>query len=396
MSVHVYKNTQKYSLTGAKVYYNGEWLTLNKSNKIFLDAHWERIGAWDSSIISSGQTGTSITVSSETSLTVLSGGTATDITVGYHGRMGVEGLVVSATIEIGGSMFISSGGTGTAIYTDGYLYISSGGTATDITATNLTTLHICIAPDTYIQGTRKGSAFEMKDAVISDFIIKYDRLIVMSGGTANSTTVDGGWLGISSGGMANSTTVNNGSMYVYSGGTATDIIWTPCIGNVTVDDEAYATFASNYSGVYFGSNNQLLSSAMTMNNQTIAGSWNVTGSMYVFSGGTANNTTVISSGSMRVYIGGTANNTTVISSGSMRVYIGGTANNTTVISSGRLYVSSGGTANSTTVISGGELDVYKSGSADTITVSSGGTLVVNAGGTATNVTSMPGAVVSGL
>ena len=130
------------------------------------------------------------------------------------------------------SMYIMSGGTATSTTVNywGYLGVSYGGTA------NATTVN------------------------------KYGELYVSSGGTATATTVNAsGFKYVSSGGTANDTTVNSGGdLYVSSGGTATDIVWTPCVGNVYVEDGAYVTYASQYSGVYFGSNNQLLSNTDVM------------------------------------------------------------------------------------------------------------------------------------
>ena len=188
------------------------------------------------------------------------------------------------------------------------------------------------------------------------------RMLVSSGGTAKSTTINsGGRMFVSSGGTANSTTVNaGGTMYVSSGGTALSIDWTPCVGHIGIANGAYATFVSQYSGVYFGSNNQLLSNAALMESQTVTG---LSGIMYVMSGGIVNNTTINSSGTLYISSGGTANSTTVNESGWMYVSSGGTANSTTINSGGRMYVMSGGTANSTTINSGGYLFVSNGGTA---------------------------------
>jgi len=92
--------------------------------------------------------------------------------------------------------------------------------------------------------------------------------------------------------------------------------------------------------------------------------------MYVYSGGTANRTTVNYGGRLCVYSGGTANSTTVNDWGNMLISSGGTANSTTVTNYGCLYVSSGGTASSTTV-------------------NDWGNMLISSGGTATNVSWTP-------
>ena len=404
--------------------------------------------------VASGGTANSTTVNSYCSMDVSSGGTATAITVSSGGWLGItvapdtyiqgtsngsafemkDAFISGYTVD-GGNLYVASGGTAksTTVNSLGLMYVSSGGTATEITVSSGGALGITVAPDTYIQGTSDGSAFEMKDALISGYTVNSGgslyvssdgtansttvnsagSMYVLSGGTAHNTTVNGGFFDpgfpprfyyygnmvVSSGGTATNTTVNSlglmyvssggtavntlvnsgGSLYVSSGGTAMDIVWTPCEGYVWADNGAYVTYASGCSGVYFGSNNQLLSSAIVMNNKA------VTGSMYIFCGGTANSTTVNSYGSMVVLSGGTANSTTV-NNGNMYVSSGGKANNTVINSGGLLNVASGGIVTNTTVNSSGRMDVSSGITADNTVVNSGGLLNVASGGIATNTT----------
>ncbi len=104
-------------------------------------------------------------------------------------------------------------------------------------------------------------------------------------------------------------------------------------------------------------------------------------SLHVFSGGTANSTTVKSYGHLVVFDGGTVNSTTVNNWGWLEVLDGGTANSTTVSSGGRLYVSSGGTANATILNSGGTLSLSSGGTANRVTMNSGLLFVSNGGRT---------------
>ena len=174
--------------------------------------------------------------------------------------------------------------------------------------------------------------------------------------------------------LRNGQTVNNviiakGDLIIYSGGTATNIDWTPCEGgHVTVETGATATFTSEYSGVYLGMDEQLVSHTQIMNNKTVFDK------MYIFNEGVANNTTINSYCLLFVYNGGIANNTTVNSFGYLSVSSGGMANSTTVNSGGSMYVSSGGTANNTTVNSGGSMYVSSGGTASNTTIKQGGTI----------------------
>ncbi len=107
-------------------------------------------------------------------------------------------------------------------------------------------------------------------------------------------------------------------------------------------------------------------------------------SMYIYSRGTANYTTLNYGCNMYICLGGTANNTT-LNDATMYISSGGTANSTTVKNSGRIYISSGGTANNTTVNSSGYMYIDSGGTANNTAVSSGGTMYISSGGTATNV-----------
>ena len=184
-------------------------------------------------------------------------------------------------------------------------------------------------------------------------------------GTANNTTVNSdGVFNVQNDGTANNITVNSGGLLrVYSGGKATNITWTPCVGKLDVKDGATVTFTSKHSGVYFGSNGNLLSNALTMNSKTLSRFYE----MHVMSGGNANETTLLNYGQMMVSSGGIAKNTT-ISGGVLIIFSGGVVNSPT-IRDGTLQVNSGGTANNI--------------------VFSGGLVSVRSGGTATNVVWTP-------
>ena len=201
----------------------------------------------------------------------------------------------------------------------------------------------------------------LNGGIATDTTVNDDgRLNVSSGGTAaNATVSSGGYLYVYSGGTANSTTVNSGGeLNVYPGGTATNIVWTPCEGHVYVSDGGYATFVSEYSGVYFGSGNKLLSNTAVMDGKTLDNGCD----MYVMNGGTANSTTVNSSGYLYVSSGGTADNTTVNNGGTLDVH--GTANNTTVNANGRLTVQKGGILNNLIIYSNGRMDINSGGIAN--------------------------------
>ena len=359
-------------------------------------------------IVSSGGMANSTTINSYGSMFVSNSGTGSNTLVNNQGRFYVfnGGLAGRTTVNSGGYMRLDGGtADSTTIKSGGSILISSGGTATNILASSGAYLGITVVSNTHIQGRYADSAFEMKDALILGYTIQSGFISISAGGTANSTTINsGGSMFVSSDGTANNTIVNNGgTLYVSSGGMATDIIWTPCEGHVYVLDGAQATFASKYSGVYYGSANKLLSNTASMNSVTIDSVYeicvmldgtannttvNTLGKIHVSSGGMANSTTINSSGSLFVSNGGTGSNTIVNNQGEFYVFNGGQASHTTVNSGGHMHLS-GGTANSTTINADGCLFISNGGIANSISINSGAYLDIFSGGTASNVVWTP-------
>ena len=231
------------------------------------------------------------------------------------------GIANSTTVNSQGTLYVNSGGTAdnTTVNSGGTVNVYSGGTATQTTVNRYGVIQL--SGGTATSTTNNGSMYISSGGVANSTTVHDGDMYIENGGVANSTTVDfGGYMIISNGGVANSTTVDfDGYMIISSGGTATDVIWTPCVGRVFEEEGAYVTYASQYSGVYFGSAAQLLSSAMVMDNKIVAD-----GSMYVMSGGVANSTTVDDYGDMYIASGGVANSTTVNSRGYMYINSGGT------------------------------------------------------------------------
>ncbi len=163
-----------------------------------------------------------------------------------------------------------------------------------------------------------------------------DSMYVSSGGVADSTVMNGGYLYVSSAGTADKTTVNIGArVCVSSGGMAV-------------------------STVVNGS-----------------GSWAQAGLLYLFSGGSAVNTTV-NGGYVLISSGAAGSATTLNGGGVLQVFSGGVLNDTTVNSKGVVYIS-GGIANEIFLNSGGNLTVMSAGTANG-TVLNSGIIRVSSGG----------------
>ena len=348
-------------------------------------ANYTTINSGGCVYIYDGGTANSTTVNSGGSMFVFSGGTANSTTVvGALYNSGFfhvsSGGTANSTVISGGGMHISGGTANNTTVSGGNLNVYEGGTANSIIVNS--NGYLCVSSGGTVNGTTVTSGGYFR---------------IFSGGTANSTTVSGGNMYIGNfmdfgsdmyigGGVANSVTVTSGGyLYIYEGGTATNILWTPCVGRVRVEADAHVTFVSQYSGVYFGSDDQLLSHTTVMNYQTVGRSCN----MYVMSGGTANYTTVNDYGWVFIYSGGTANNT-IFDSCEMHVLNGGVANNVMMRNeSGAdcyLDIYYGGTAKSVTVSSGAALVIHSGGTANSVTVTSGGCIYFTSGGRLTGQT----------
>ena len=324
--------------------------------------------------ISSGGVANETTLSGAyASMTIFSGGVANETTLsGAYASMTLfnGGVANETTVVSGARMEISGGATATKIRENGgYVEVADGANATFV-ANSFNGLVMSHFNATLHSGTTANET--TVNAECSMFI--------SNGGVANATTVNSyGYLIISSGGTANSTTVDSaGVIFISSGGTALNVTWTPCVGQINAADGAVVTYTSHYQGVYFGSNNILASSAMTMEGKTVEGS------MYVMENGVANKTIVGEYGHLTISSGGVANETNV-SGGYLHIYRGGTANSTTVSAYGDVFISSGGTANSTTVSSAG-LTISNGGVANSTTVNGHGNLYISNGGVANNTT----------
>ena len=186
--------------------------------------------------VHSGTTANSAAVSSGGRLYVYSGGTANSAAVNSRGNVIVSsgGLANGTFIASRGVLSILSGGTAdnTAMDAYSYFYISSGGTARDTTlgwrcsmfvsagASAVDTaidayarLNVWVDSDTYMTGTVAGRSFEVKNGVLSDFILYQNGNIYVSSGCSALNVVQdyNNYVLVSSGGYAENFTLNNGT-----------------------------------------------------------------------------------------------------------------------------------------------------------------------------------------
>lgn len=279
--------------------------------------------------------------------------------------------------------------------------------------------------------------------VSSGIVLNSGDVMDVLGGTVYDTTINsGGEMEIEDdSSIVDGVTVNAGGYMEIEGGVVKNLNWTPCVGEVDIKSGASVSFAGNIDGVYFGSNDVLLSHAQTMNGKK------VTGDMCVMNGGIAYNTVVRDGGDVIVYQGGKADGITIDRYGLLNVLSGGTATNVNwtpcvgymeydtgatvtftsqysgvyygsngsllsntqtmndkrvedcdcyvmsggvanrfVVTDDGWLVVSGGTANSTTLNDGGEMEVLDGGVINHTLIDSDAEVYIKRGGTANNTT----------
>ena len=151
---------------------------------------------------------------------IFSGGIAANTTV--HGYLFIDegGAANSATVSSGAEMDVFGVANDVIVTSGGQLNTRLGGSASGIVAANGALLGINVYRDTYMQGTSNGSAFEMKNAILSGYTGNGGYVEIGYGGSTTNTTLRDGSFYVESGGYAKDTTMNAGSMTIERGGTA--------------------------------------------------------------------------------------------------------------------------------------------------------------------------------
>lgn len=259
--------------------------------------------------------------------------------------------------------------------------ISSGITSDSLAITESETLIVSNGGQANNTTVKSGGGlFVSSGGIVNVTFIEEATLKVHNGGMASQTKLDGtaersAMMQIEDGGVADVILVNAYSnLYVYAGGKATEVVWTPCVGHVTIEDGADVAIFSKYSGVYYGDGHSLLSSAALIESQAVGSGFE----MYVFDGGVARQTVITPRGEVRIS-GGRADNTTLNGDGKLAI-AGGVATRITN-RGGTVEVSSGGVLTSATTTDNGHVRVSSGGIAynpiasdSVINVSSGGTV----------------------
>ena len=316
------------------------------------------------------------------------GARAEDVRI-LGGKLKIYGFVDSAEVLSGGVIEVLENGLAdhVSVGSGGLLEVSEWGSASNIVWTpcvgrveSHAGAHVAFA-DSY-SGTYYGSG----DVLLSHTgtmsgmtLEKGASAVVMFGGTIDSFTIrDGGEAAIYSGGSADGVSVSSGGLLtVLDGGVATNVSWTPCVGDVQIQNGAAVTFTSVFAGVYFGSDGTLLSSAALLSGVTAGHNARA----YVFQGGTADAITVWDGGRMDV-TGGTANSAFITEDGEFHVESGGIANAAIVRQTGEFIIENGGTANSTVMEQGGYIKINNGGIASGTVVTDDGRVEICEGGSA--------------
>ena len=313
----------------------------------------------------SGGTATGNTVNTGGEMHIFYAGAANDTTVNSGGFVALSGGIANGvTVNDGGRLWGYSGTTlnGAAVNSGGYVGISSGCTAANVVENG----GYVYIPDEW-EGGQADVTFQPNS--FSGLALNGTWATVHSGTTATAATVNtSGLFHILSGGIADSATINPGGKMEINGGSANDI---------TVN-------TGGLLWVYTGG----IADGVTVNPG---------GEVDIFNAGTLNNAVVNSEGGLAVYEG-TANGVTV-SGGVMVTYATGIVNSAAIKAGGQMHIM--GTVNSATLSEGGYAGLsggimahvtiddgtlwVTGGTASDIAANSGGFLGVSSGGSAMDI-----------
>ncbi len=331
--------------------------------------------------------------------TVLSG-----VILNYRDTMYVSsgGTALDTTVNSGGTMYILGGSPGgvddVTVQSGGSISILENVSATNLKLENGAKTTLYVTSGTNVQGTYAGSAFEVKDGLMTAAFPVLENnfvLVVFSGGVLN---------------LDKETTIGNGgALEIYDGGTVSGVEQLTLdeggrlYGNIGsgikirenggyVDDYDYDYMPNTFTGVTLTSWQSATVHSGTVASKTLirvnrddphASSY-YDALMRVFNGGVAIDTEV-DGGYLGISSGGVASNTLVCSAAVMELdsYLGASAINTTVRDGGILWFNGGRYGSTviskTTVSSGGTCRIgaasTETTAADTV-VSSGGTLCI--------------------
>ena len=298
-------------------------------------------------------------------LIISSGGTTPEVHVGENGPASAyggyvevlaHGLISSGSVENGGSLIVSDGGSITRFYFQGgygtlktgaYCYKGSVLSGGELYAFGAVALNISVGPG--------GSFFLYNESSISSGII--------SGYATGTNVSSGGTMYVGSGASAVLNHISAGG-FVYLNGVAESSFVN---GIMIVSSNGHATENYVSSGGLMYVYGDVSSSYIRSG-----------GEMRISSGGTARKTNISSGGSMAVFRNGIALEGEIVG-GTAYVYSGGSASGFR-ISSGIMWISSGGTA-SGTIMSGGDLRLDGSSCKGVYT---GGKVIINGGGYSEN------------
>ena len=321
-------------------------------------------------------------------LSVGSGCTANDTTVGSNCVMRLGDTAVTDIVKI------ASGGM---------LNLAGNATATNIACEKGGYMMFNLTPETYLEGTSAGTPFKVEDGVLTGIgtleCMQFwfgdstlNDISIQSG--AKVTVGNDGILGVTD--TESCTSVGSGGSLIFEGNASGTRIKEDG-GYVEVAETAVVTFApTELKNLELTSNMSATIHSGTASKTTVSGMENVSSAtFFVMQGGIARDTKVMNHGGLTVSSGGAAYGTQIDGKGGASVNSGGSASGTTVNDKdGAVAVNYGGVAENTTVNKGyfqvggvasgatvtdGHFNVSYNGSAFDVILNGGGSGSANVG-----------------
>lgn len=363
-------------------------------------------------VVSSGQTVSGLTISAGETLTVLKGGTATDITVSHGSAIISGGVIDNSLVEAGGTIAVLAGGTASAnqIISNGGMVVSAGGSAY---ATQVLDGYERVRGyDSGSMVTGSGVQTVYAGGVVSSAAVQTGGLEVVNGGVSFTPQIQSGGRLELSAGVTSSAFVFSATQIVTGGTAIATLVDFASLSAIGSDAIVRGTI-DDFSQLAIGSGASAFDTEMDGGGQVVAASGgllsstiNYGGSVIVESGGNAAATSVYAS--LIVFAGGSATEISLRNDENdpaLIVLPGASVSGVTeekgdrVISAGTTFISGGADAhhgptdNGEVVDPGMEEYVLAGGTATSTRLDSGGVLVLGQFGHAPDTIVQAGGVI---
>jgi len=322
-------------------------------------------------------------VNSKASLLTVSGGNLVNVSANAGAYVNGFGLfkdavyngstvaVVSAEVISGATGTVQSGNalSNTIVSMGGVLVLEDGANISNVTVCSGATVN------NFLLNTNNNF---VNNVTIKDATVNKNGAVLYAGQSADGVKV-----------------LSGGKMFIASGASATNVAWTPGLGEIEVEYGGEVTYASKISGCWVLNNGKIVASGRDARPWwagAVIGGYSATAtSMYVYSGAPVKDTTISSGGAVYIQSGGRIDLVNVASQGVLYVNGGGVVYGGNIASG---YNGSAGSAFVSGCISRGQILTAEFKADTNAPLSNGGILTIGNAGIVENLTNNGSVIIS--